>query len=461
MSKQSGTGHRWASAGTFVLLLMGLVIGPSAPAYGEASTERHWGAPLQPAVVIYLPYIAASFAPELVASLQPVDGIAPNQVDALLGLAGSPHTLIVTTENKGAQCGGGTPASVWKITLDPLTKRALGVVHKQLLDGTQTTRQSLFESTDGTLFTGGGWCGFTPPYYSTDQGESWHAADAGAVYPPNSTFSFAELNGAVYAGTGYDPYPAEVYRWLGAGQWEKVFTSPFPLRNLMATMITFHGRMFVAPQIYGSGFCEGTTAVYVTSDGTTFLPTTGIPPCENTWKFMLVGNNLVAYVFNRDPYKNTSLYRWDERTETWVKLADYQGIMQWGNAGKPMAAYAETIYGYGRALPDGAWGLYRSTDLGLTWELIVPFASPPITAIAGYEGDLYFATGSDALGAVSLYRLWMSPPYPNMISKTGAESASGGGQVDVIDQDLFAISSSTTGNAEATSATLYLPIVHR
>ena len=77
------------------------------------------------------------------------------------------------------------------MTLDPATGELVRLEKKQDLAKIQNTRNTLFEACDGTLFTGGGWCNYKPPYFSTDGGETWRPADAGPVHPPNSTFSFA------------------------------------------------------------------------------------------------------------------------------------------------------------------------------------------------------------------------------------------------------------------------------
>ncbi|MFH2052624.1 MAG: hypothetical protein ABIK96_09190 [bacterium] len=106
--------------------------------------------------------------PELLVSVPPTGGYTPRNIDAIEVRDTAPGEFVFVTWNEGAFCGGGTPA------------------------------------TDGTLFTGGSWCGSKPPYVSADGGETWRAANTG-VYPLTSTFSFCEVGGQVYAGSGYEP----------------------------------------------------------------------------------------------------------------------------------------------------------------------------------------------------------------------------------------------------------------
>jgi hypothetical protein len=133
-------------------------------------------------------------AVRLVATLEGVQSV--DAIKALPELPKRPREILICTQNVGAQCGGGTPATMWKLLLDPTTGVVLGLEKKQALDQVQQVRQTIFRDSSGTLFTGGGWCGFKPPYYSTDAGETWHPATLG-THPPNSTFCFAELNGVV------------------------------------------------------------------------------------------------------------------------------------------------------------------------------------------------------------------------------------------------------------------------
>ncbi|OAD21199.1 secreted protein [Candidatus Thiomargarita nelsonii] len=163
---------------------------------------------------------------ELVAEIPSQGGYNIDWITAIQVLDNHPDEIVFATRNQGAGCGGGSPISMWKLIRDPLN-----VVLKQHLSQIQDIRRSLFESSDETLFTGSGWCGYKPPYYSIDGGESWQTANVG-VHPPNSTFSYVEFNGDVYAGTGYAPYHGQVYRWLDGGSWELVLDIAPPRRRL-------------------------------------------------------------------------------------------------------------------------------------------------------------------------------------------------------------------------------------
>lgn len=246
-------------------------------------------------------FVESPFGPqlELVAEVPPTDGITVEWIEAIQGLDSSPNEIVFASWNVGAYCGGGTPASAWKLILDPDTGEMADLSLKQHLALIQVVRGSLFEASQGTLFTGGGWCGYKPPYYSIDGGESWLPATQG-VHPPNSTFSYAELNGEVYAGTGYCPWHGGVYRWLGAAspdQWELVLDIA-PPRNYVDAMAAYDGRLYVGSVFYGYGCggCEDTVPVWVSTDGNTFNATTGIPSCYSVLDLLVVGDDLVAHV---------------------------------------------------------------------------------------------------------------------------------------------------------------------
>lgn len=172
-------------------------------------------------------------------------------------------------------------------------------------------RRALLESTGGMLFTGGGWCGHKPPYVSTDGGETYRAATIG-VHPPNSTFSLVEFEGDVYAGTGYEPWPGQVYRWIGSGpdDWELVLHLN-PPRTVVGTIAVHQGQLFVGTSLIPCGRgCVGTTPVYVSPDGSTFNPTTGIPSCHQVVDLLAVGDELIARAGDCASITDTFIYRW-------------------------------------------------------------------------------------------------------------------------------------------------------
>ncbi len=355
-----------------------------------------------------LPAAHASSTLELVGDVPSTDGISIHFIEAMQVLDSNPNELFFVSKNQGADCGGGTPVSVWKMTLDPDTGKKVSVAHVQSLSQIQNTREDLFESSDGTLFTGGGWCGYKPAYYSTDDGNTWQTADSGPVYPPNSVFSFAEFNGDVYAGTGYDPYPGQVYRWLGSGSWELVLNIDSPDRNIVDAMVAYDNQLFVGSYVYWYNHedCASTIPVLVSPDGDTFNPTTGIPPCHSIFKFLVVGDKLVTLAGNRETGKNY-MYRWNGISKTWEEIAAYniKGHPLLSN----MASHNGNIYAYGQAPGDSAAGIYQSSDLGLTWQQIAVLENPDAYSMTIHDDTLYIGTLADTNNIAYIYRYMLTP----------------------------------------------------
>ncbi|MCP4594411.1 MAG: DUF11 domain-containing protein, partial [bacterium] len=336
---------------------------------------------------------------ELVTEVPPTAGIQVDVIEAIQGLDVFPDEILFGTRNQGAGCGGGTPASIWKATLDPITGQLVSLVHKQQLSAIQSIRNSLFESSDGTLFTGGGWCLYKPPYYSTDGGETWQVAVSGPVYPPNSTFSFAELNGAVYAGTGYAPSPGEVYRWLGGGGWERVLDLGV-IRNIVGTLLVHNNRLFVGSSPYGQPTaCSGTVPVYVSSDGISFSPTTGIPDCHTVQALMNVGTDAVALTYDATTRK---LYRWIDSLLAWEEVTSLDSGFGYGP--NQIAALNGALYAVGQRSGDPSPGIYQSLNLGQIWDQVATL-DPPGSALAVHDGYLYVGTEHDASDIAYLYRM--------------------------------------------------------
>ena len=349
------------------------------------------------------------YEPELLAAVSPVyniDGI--NVRDA------ASHEIVFGARNPGATCGGGTPASAWKMTLDPLTGDVVDVTKKQDLSLIQNLRGTLFERSDGALFTGGGWCGYKPPYYSVDGGETWQRADAGPVHPPNSTFSYAELDGVLYAGTGYAPHHGQVYRWLGGGNWELVLDIA-PPRSIVKTMAVYDDRLFVGSQVYGWGGsgCASSVPVYVSSDGNTFTATTGIPPCYSVRDLLVVGDQLVARAADYFNNLDQRMYHWNDGTQTWDEIGAV--ALDWHLHSQPdMVAHADHIYAYGQAPGDPSAGIYRSTDLGQTWQQVAVIENPDVSALAIHDSVLYAGTRGDASNVAYIYRI----PLTGIVAST-------------------------------------------
>ncbi len=349
----------------------------------------------------------ASSTLELVGDVPPTYGISIEGIEAMHILNSNPTELFFTTINQRADCGGGTPASVWKMTLDPDTGKKVSVKIMQSLSQIQNTRASLFESSDGTLFTGGGWCGYKPAYYSIDSGNTWQTADSGPVNPPNSVFSFVEFKGDVYAGTGYDPYPGEVYRWLGSGSWEKVLEISNPSRNIVDSMVAFDNQLFVGSIVYwwNTVDCASTTPVLVSSDGNNFNITIGIPACLSIIKFIIVDNQLVTTAVNRESGESY-VYRWNGISKTWEKIAASNLTFQLREL---IISHNGNIYAYGQAPGDAVAGIYQSSDLGKTWQQVAVLEHPDASSMTIHDDILYISTFPDTNNIAHVYRYMLKP----------------------------------------------------
>jgi hypothetical protein len=349
---------------------------------------------------------------ELIARIPATGGIAPYDVEAIQVLDQNPSQIVLATRNQGLECGYGTPETIWKLTVVPGTVAT--AVIKQHLSEIQTVRRAVFESSDGTLFTGSGWCGYKPPYYSTDAGETWQIANVGES-PPNSTFSYVEFQGQVYVGTGYDPWPAEVYRWLGGGTWQRVHVINEP-RTIIESMAVYHDELFVSSLIYGYGDCTDTVPVYVSSDGTTYNATSGIPSCYTVSDVLVSNNTLVALTY--DPYNDPNatqrfVYRWNGAG--WVQVGIYglqrvEAIFPFQTPPRPLVGPDGAIYDVGKLSGAVADAVYRSADLGLTWQLVSELSGiPPVTALHLHATTLYLGTYHDASNTAYLYKVELGP----------------------------------------------------
>ena len=375
------------------------------------------------ALSIGLP-VAKAVDLELLAELPPSHGITVQRIEAIQVLDSNPNEIVFATQNQGSYCGGGTPASAWKMILDANTGEVTSVELKQSLAQIQNIRGSLFESLDGTLFTGGGWCGNKPPYFSMDGGEIWQPANRG-VHPPNSTFSFCEFNGHVYAGTGYCPFHGQVYRWLGdAGvdHWELIFDIA-PPRSIVGTMSVYENQMFVGSQIYwwSPGGCENSVPVYVSADGNTFNATTGIPPCYSVADLLVAGNRLVARAFNVFDSTEVYMYCWNNDLGEWEEIGPYNLGFTWNY----LVSHNGIIYAYGQAPSDTSAGIYQSVDMGQTWNQIAVLEDPDVSSMTIHGHTLYLGTRADANNTAYIYRMVLikevaidiKPGYcPNLIN---------------------------------------------
>ncbi len=388
---------------------------PRTPACGRRRNVRNplHLSPQYKHIVVFLVCAAVAATPGIVAAEQldlicevpPTGGLQPDFIEAIQVLDDYPGEILLAVRNQGAGCGGGTPISIWKATLDPTTGECLSVVHKQQLPAIQNVRETLFESSDRTVFSGGGWCGYKPPYYSTDFGETWRRADSGPVHPPNSTFSYAELGGEVYAGTGYNPWPGEVYRWLGGGNWQRVLNVG-QVRNIVNELLAHNGLLFVGSTIYVSGgtACAGTVPVYVSSDGNSFTPTTGIPSCFSITGLAAAGDDVVAFANSRADSTDTRVYRWLGGDLAWEEIGSTPWLIR-----RP-AVSEDRIFALGRAPQADPRALYQSTDLGQTWQQAGTFGFGNGSSLAVHEDTVYVGTRHDAADKVYLYRMSLGRP---------------------------------------------------
>lgn len=384
---------------------------------------------------------------ELVGEVSPSCGVTIQWIEAIQVLDSNPNEIVFVSQNKGAGCGGGTPAAAWKMYLNHNTGEMISVECKQRLSLIQNIRMALFEDSNGILFTGSGWCLYKPPYYSIDGGESWARADAGPVHPPNSTFSFTQFKGSVYAGTGYCPWHGQVYRWLGSGNWQLVLDIS-PPRSIVNSMVAYENQLFVGSEVYwySTSGCQYSTPVYVSTDGSTFSPTTGIPNCYTVGKLFIVGNQLVVLIYSQS---NTYLYHWKNDNGVWEEIGPINfDRMPWGQ----IVASNGAIYIYGKATGDASAGLYRSTDMGQNWSQVAVLENPDVKTMHVHDDDMiYLGTNSDASNKAYIYRfrdlikatIDIDPDKLNLESKgkwvTGYIELPGDYLVDDIDIETVAI----------------------
>ncbi len=371
---------------------------PDRPVLVELTTgERFFGRVVSPADLtvqieagkLLVPFGKIALVERAGSGFRPAFAEIPSalRVDALYAVADRPGEVLAFTESPGAFCGGGTPCAAWRVTFQAADGAGPIVQKVQDLAEVQQVRGTVFRASDGTLFTGGGWGGPRPPYYSTDAGKTWKPANAGG-HPPNSTFCFCEFKGKVYAGAGYEPHHGQVYRWLGEGRWQQVLDVA-PPRSIISSMAVHEDKMFVSAQIYWAGAKNGSNPVYVTTDGERFIATTGLPDTHSVGRFLNSGGKLLAYVYG--PEGNT-LYCWNG--EQWLPWADcpysiYQAVV---DANGVIYITATPLNGSGNHL-------YKSADLGKTWQAFWPPLAaapdnPAVVSLAVCGDDLYVGSGT-------------------------------------------------------------------
>ena len=317
---------------------------------------------------------------ELIARAPGAGELESEFVDALLVPRGRPHEILFATRNQGAVCGFGAPVTLGKIFLDAATGAAVAIEQIQalpLIEGTE----SLFESSEGTLFIGGGWCGFKPPHYSMDGGESWRPATKG-MHPPGRSDTFVEFQGSVFLGTGYDPHPAQIYRWLGADSpdhWQLVLEVPLT-RSIFQTASVHRQELFFGSDA-NHGACRGSAPVWHTSDGNRFVPTKGLDPCHHVSLLLDVGDRLVA--ISVEPRTGRALsFLWHEEKRVWVEVGSSTLENVWS-----AVSHGGFIYFIKPRQP----GIFRSADLGLTGTRVAELELPALR-LHVHGDDLYVGT---------------------------------------------------------------------
>jgi len=335
-----------------------------------------------------------------IGTIPPSGGYSPDQIQGMEIIDSDPTTMIVSLQNVGASCGGGTPATMWRVDLDPTTGLAVNARLQQVLGSIQRIHDSLFESSDGTLFTGGGWCGYKPGYYSTDHGLTFATSDSG-THPPNEWFTYAEFKGSVYLVSGYSPYHCEVYRWLGNGSWSKVFDIA-PPRGMPTRLTVFNDQLFVPTDVYGpDAGCATSVPVYVTADGVTFSATTGIPNCDTVPSMQVAGGRLYAFAWP-DPWDvtNTSIYVYDPAQSSWSLIGHFPFNT---NPYQFAAAHDDKLYTYGTKDGDSVPGIYSSAD-AINWTLETTTSGPALNIMNIQGNTLYGGSISDGTN-VHMYAL--------------------------------------------------------
>ncbi|HEU5074659.1 MAG TPA: hypothetical protein VFU02_10805 [Polyangiaceae bacterium] len=315
----------------------------------------------------------------------PTTPVKPMIVDGIQRIDADPDTLLVATLNDGA-CNEGTPAAIWRIDVDHDTGQATDVSFQLSLDLSQSTHGGLFESSDGTLLTGGGWCGRPmPPYYSTDHGDSFQPAIEGD-YPPDATYVYVEFQGQVYAGTGSKL--GSVYRYNGGGSWTLVFSVP-PPHNMVEAMAVHQGRLFVgAASAEGSTACfEGASPVYVSSDGVSFTPTHWSPCGGSIRALASTGDRLLAL----DAGRTGTVFEWDSATERFSKLAEHP-FEAWYIAQNRFVASGGAFYAAAYLKESLDSGIYRSED-GISWAPVVELELTRLDVL-NLEGDTLYAAAT-------------------------------------------------------------------
>ena len=308
--------------------------------------------------------------------------------------------FVLITRNRGADCGEGTPVAVWKMTHRDEGRADSPVWRVGSLDQIHNIRGTLLQSSTGTLLTGSGWCKARPPYYSDDGGETWFPANRGAEFPPNSTFSLVEFNGQVYAGTGYQPHPGEIYRWLGNGEWERVHSVGY-VRDVVSTMVEYRGQLFVGSGGHFNNQCEGTVPVLVSRDGDNYLATAGIPSCSQVLQLFVLRDKLYAVASQDGNPDDKRLFGWSDASDRWEELG--QLGLHWSGLPK-IISFRGSLWTYGTRDVGGEPAVYRLDVIGARWQHVADTIAD-VKTITIHDDSMYLGTDADESGTAHVYKI--------------------------------------------------------
>ncbi|GAA0192593.1 hypothetical protein GCM10009122_55460 [Fulvivirga kasyanovii] len=324
-----------------------------------------------------------------VSKISVYNGLVPDRVEAMEALPNRPFSLVIGIRNEGADCGSGTPAALW---LDEGYGPSVEANFIQSLPLTQSV-PDIFANFQRIMFTGSGWCGDRSAYYSKDPTVAWNNSVPG---PPATLYSFADFNNVTFAGTGLGTTVGEVYRWTGGGTWRKLHQLPAP-RTLVTSMVEFNGQLFIG-SANREGSQTGGSPVFATGNGTTFLPTSGIPSDMDVDKLLVVNGKLMAITRVHNSHFRAYFYLWDGGV--WKETYNPQFSRINGHhitvMGNMIVVFART---YG-----GQLRVWMSDDYARTWHKI-PWDYPEVSVLKSINGRLFFGTGQNAMGEVMIYRL--------------------------------------------------------
>ena len=181
-----------------------------------------------------------------------------------------------------------------------------------------------------------------------------------------------------------------------------------PPRTIVTALEVFQNRLFVSAHIYGGSpnDCVGSIPVYMSNDGVTFQPTTGIAECVTIRELIANEKGLFAFGHYSQYLSNSKdtprVYRWETSTNSWTLIADEMINMKQELVAHRVRTYQGFFYTFKISGQSSEPGLYRSPD-GVNWSLVEEMSAPDISAIMIKDGTLYIGTQEDSLGVAHIY----------------------------------------------------------